>query len=368
MNYTTVGDCCDILDSQRVPVTKSDRKKGIYPYYGANGVQDYVDDFLFDDELVLVAEDGGHFGSKEHPIAYRVSGKCWVNNHAHVLKPREGIDIDYLCYSLMYYPVQSLIKGATRKKLNQSDLRKMKIVLRPLDQQKRIVALIKEVEDGSKLCRELVVKLDTLVKSRFIEMFGDLRTNSYKWDIQTFEKLTDLITDGEHATPRRAKQGIYLLSARNILNHSLQLDDVDYIDEEEYNRIARRITPRKGDVLISCSGSVGRCCSVPAGLKFQMVRSAALLRFKPSINPVFAEYLITSDYLQGQINSSKTASSQANLFQGKIAKLKGIAPPLNLQKQFAAFVEQVDKSKAVLHKLLKKQELLRAALMQEYFG
>ena len=89
-------DVCDILDSQRIPVTAKDRKKGIYPYYGANGIQDYVDDYIFDDELVLLAEDGGNFGSKDRPIAYRVSGKCWVNNHAHVLKAKECIDVDYL--------------------------------------------------------------------------------------------------------------------------------------------------------------------------------------------------------------------------------------------------------------------------------
>ena len=85
-----IGDVCEILDNMRVPVTASERKKGIYPYYGANGIQDYVDDYIFDDDLVLLAEDGGNFGSKDKPIAYRVSGKCWVNNHAHVLKPKSS--------------------------------------------------------------------------------------------------------------------------------------------------------------------------------------------------------------------------------------------------------------------------------------
>lgn len=79
-----LGDVCEILDSKRVPITAHERKNGSYPYYGANGIQDYVADYIFDDELVLLAEDGGNFGSKEKPIAYRVSGKCWVNNHAHV--------------------------------------------------------------------------------------------------------------------------------------------------------------------------------------------------------------------------------------------------------------------------------------------
>ena len=97
MEKIFLEDCCEILDSQRIPITASEREKGVYPYYGANGVQDYVANYIFDDELVLLAEDGGNFGSNERPIAYRVSGKCWVNNHAHVLKPKEGLDVDYLC-------------------------------------------------------------------------------------------------------------------------------------------------------------------------------------------------------------------------------------------------------------------------------
>ena len=211
-------------------------------------------------------------------------------------------------------------------------------------------------------------KLDDLIKARFVELFGDLHFNPYEWPVKSFTDLTILITDGEHATPRRVNKGIYLLSARNILNHSIRLDDVDYIDQEEYERIAKRVVPQAGDVLISCSGTVGRCCTVPAGLDFQMVRSVALLRFKDVINPKFAEYMITSDFLQEQINSSKTASSQANLFQGKIAKLKGFVPPMELQIEFNHFIEQVDKSKVVVQKALNEAQLLFDSLMQQYFG
>ena len=180
--------------------------------------------------------------------------------------------------------------------------------------------------------------------------------------------MTDLITDGEHATPRRTEEGIYLLSARNIMNHTIKLEDVDYIDQAEYDRISKRIHPKEGDVLISCSGTVGRCCSVPAELKFQMVRSVALLRFKNEINPIFAEYMITSDYLKEQIDRSKTQSSQANLFQGKIKKLKGFVPPIDLQNQFAAFVQQVNKSKFEVQKSLEKTQLLFDSLSNRRLG
>ncbi|MGN1317407.1 MAG: hypothetical protein ACI4VF_00215 [Lachnospirales bacterium] len=183
-----------------------------------------------------------------------------------------------------------------------------------------------------------------------------MKTNTKGWDIKTFDELSYLITDGEHTTPRRTADGIYLLSACNVLNHSLQLDNVDYIDQEEYDRIAKRVIPQEGDVLISCSGTVGRCCCVPANLNFQMVRSVALIRFKEEINPVFAEYMIMSDCLQEQINSSKTASSQANLFQGKIKALKGFVPPIILQNEFLVFVKQVNKSKLSYIKFIEKLE------------
>ena len=205
-------------------------------------------------------------------------------------------------------------------------------------------------------------------QSRFIELFGDPKQNPKGYPVKEFDEISVLITDGEHATPRRTDKGIYLLSARNILNHALQLDDVNYIDEEEYTRIARRVVPQAGDVLISCSGSIGRCCVVPEELRFQMVRSAALIRFDDTINPVFAEWLITSDELQRQISMSATQSSQANLFQGKIRKLRGYVPPMELQEQFAAFVEQTDKSKLAVQEGLEELEILKKSLMQKYFG
>lgn len=203
--------------------------------------------------------------------------------------------------------------------------------------------------------KELIL-FEQMVKARFIEMFGDLKSNEKDWNLKTFEEMSVLITDGEHSTPKRTKEGIYLLSARNVLNHSLQLKDVDYINRDEYLRIAKRVVPKKGDILISCSGTIGRCCSVPDSLQLQMVRSVALIRFKEVINPIFAEYMITSDYLQEQINSSKTMSSQANLFQGKIRKLKGFLPPTELQNQFADFVEQVNKSRFDIKKSITELE------------
>ena len=254
-------------------------------------------------------------------------------------------------------------KGVAQKNMSTEWLKEYEIPLYSIEKQKEIISILDNVLKIVKERKQQLSNLDTLIKARFVEMFGDLRSNSNKWPVCRFEEITEKITDGEHATPRRVDHGIYLLSARNILDHTL-----DYIDQEEYDRIAKRIIPRPGDVLISCSGSVGRCCTVPNGLKFQMVRSAALLRFDKRILPIFAEYMITSDELQEQINSSKTASSQANLFQGKIAKLIGFVPPIESQEEFVSFVSRVNKLKAVVQKALDDVQLLFDSLMQRYFG
>ena len=237
-----------------------------------------------------------------------------------------------------------------------------------MTEQIHVASTFKKISNLICLRKQQLAKLDELAKARFAEMFGDPVTNPKGWDTKRFEEISILITDGEHATPRRAESGIYLLSARNVLNHSIQVDDVDYIDDNEYNRIAKRVVPQAGDILISCSGSIGRCCIVPDNFKFQMVRSIALIRFCREINPVFAEWLITSDDLQRQILQAATQSSQANLFQGKIRKLHGYVPPIKLQGRFADFVANITRQKSTIRQSLDKLEVLRKSLMQAYFG
>jgi type I restriction enzyme S subunit len=152
--WVRLGDVCEFLDHRRIPVNQTEREKRIsgknllelYPYYGANGQVGWIDDYIFDEPLILLAEDGGFFGSRDKPIAYAISGKFWVNNHAHVLKPRENfIDFAYCLYSLSIRPdVGDLVAGATRDKLNQTVAQTIPIPLPPLSEQRRIAAILTE--------------------------------------------------------------------------------------------------------------------------------------------------------------------------------------------------------------------------------
>lgn len=144
----SVGDVCEILDNRRKPVTKKDRRPGEFPYYGATGVVDYVDQFIFDEPLVLVGEDGAKWGSGEG-TAFAVSGRCWVNNHAHVLRPiRTKLIDDWLVYYLVHEDLTPFVSGLTVPKLNQGNLREIPLPLPPLDEQRRIVAILDKAFEG----------------------------------------------------------------------------------------------------------------------------------------------------------------------------------------------------------------------------
>lgn len=141
-SITSLGELCDILDSQRKPITKRDRVDGSYPYYGATGILDYVSGYLFDEPLVLVGEDGAKWASGDN-TAFPVSGKCWVNNHAHVLRPNRSLLIDnWLIHFLIHLDLSPFVSGLTVPKLNQGSLREIPIPLPPLPEQQRIVAIL----------------------------------------------------------------------------------------------------------------------------------------------------------------------------------------------------------------------------------
>ena len=363
-------EICDILDSRRIPITASDRKPGPYPYYGANGIQDYVSDYIFDDELVLLAEDGGNFGSKEKPIAYRVSGKCWVNNHAHVLKPKDMLDVDYLCYSLMFYDVSGLVNGATRQKLTQADMRKMEIPLRPMSEQKRITAVINKVSDLISLRKQQLAKLDELVKSRFVELFGTIHDNKFGYEIKTLQDVCEQIKDGTHQTPTYTDDsvnGYKFLSSKDVTTGKIDWTHLKYIPEELHNELYARIAPRKGDILLAKNGTTGIAAIVDREEIFDIYVSLALLR-PIEINSVYLWAAINSVETKQQFDASLKGIGVPNLHLGEIKKARIIVPPVEEQNQFAEFVKKTDKSKLAIQQSLDKLETLKKSLMQKYFG
>ena len=160
---TKLGECCDILDSLRIPLNAEQRGdiQGDVPYYGANGLQGYIDKFIFDEPLILLAEDGGYFDEYEsRPIAYKINGKSWVNNHAHILRAKSGgpFSQDFIFYCLQHKNITPFIKGGTRAKLNQAELREILIPRAPQFTQRRIAEILSTLDEAIEHTEALIAK------------------------------------------------------------------------------------------------------------------------------------------------------------------------------------------------------------------
>ena len=167
-----LGEIVEILDNQRKPVTKRDRTPGPYPYYGATGVLDYIDDYLFDESLVLVGEDGAKWGPRE-PSAFPVDGRVWVNNHAHVLRPlRERLLDRFLIAILNEIDLTHYVTGVTVPKLNQGKLKRIQIPLPPLEVQQEIVAEIESYQEAIATRQQQIRDLEDSIQTTISAVWG----------------------------------------------------------------------------------------------------------------------------------------------------------------------------------------------------
>lgn len=143
-----LGEICENLDGKRIPITKSDRKPGPFPYYGASGIVDYVVDYLFDEDLLLISEDGANLRARVTPIAFSVSGRIWVNNHAHVLSFKDMEIQKFVEIYINSINIENYVTGTAQPKLNQKALNSIKIPLPNIQNQKEIV---EEIEGYQKI-------------------------------------------------------------------------------------------------------------------------------------------------------------------------------------------------------------------------
>jgi type I restriction enzyme S subunit len=200
--WATLGDVCDFLDSRRVPVNDTERVRRIagkapdelFPYYGANGQVGWIDGYLFEEPLILLAEDGGNFGSTTRSIAYAVQGRYWVNNHAHVLRPKPGVDYHYLLHALQIRPdVGRLVSGSTRGKLNQEIASAIPVPLAPPVEQERIAQRVIErlaaVERARAAAEAQLAAATKLAAAHLRALFSDIKA----WPSRVLGEIGELL-------------------------------------------------------------------------------------------------------------------------------------------------------------------------------
>ena len=367
--YKKLGECTQILDSQRKPVTKKDRKEGVYPYYGATGIQDYVDKYIFDGRYVLVGEDGAKWGAFDKS-AFIIDGKTWVNNHAHVLKPFEPLVDSYLTYYLNHSDLNGFISGAIVRKLTQSSLKNIKIPLPPKSTQLAIVSELDKINELIRLKKEQLKDFDNLAQSLFYEMFGDPVENEKGWEVKKLNNICD-VRDGTHDSPKYLQNSEYILiTSKNIVNGSIDFENVNYISEEDYIKINKRSKVDNGDIIMPMIGTIGNpiIAHIDGTHKF-CIKNVALIKFlaDSTVNNMFIVNLMRCSSFSSYLLNQNKGGTQKFVALGAIRKLPIPLPPLPLQHLFAQRIEQIEQQKAEVQKAITDLETLLASRMQYWF-
>uniref|UniRef100_UPI0040482327 restriction endonuclease subunit S n=1 Tax=Aliarcobacter sp. TaxID=2321116 RepID=UPI0040482327 len=378
-----LGDFCDILDNQRIPISSEKRAeiKGNIPYYGANGVQDYINDFIFNETLVLLAEDGGNFNDYQtRPIAYMIHGKSWVNNHTHVLRAKNGENY-FLFYSLVHKDITSFINGGTRTKLNRGELVKIPIFVPPLEEQKKIADILSTVDKKIAFVEENINATEELKKGLMQKLLTEgIGHTEFKdsefgripesWEVKSIDSIAkisgrigyrgytvaDIVKEGE---------GAITLSPSNIINNKINFKNCTYISFFKYEE-SPEIKIYNGDILLVKTGSTYGKTAIVTGLNEKATLNPQIVVLKNiKMDNLYLSYLMSSRIIQNQITQTIAGGAIPTLSQKNIEKYKFPIPPIEEQKQIAEILSTVDKKiENLKEKKLFFQEL-KKGLMQK---
>ena len=267
--------------------------------------------------------------------------------------------------------LNSLGRGATFKEISKSIVENIEIELPDIDQQKESVAVLNKVYDLIALRKQQIGKLDELVKARFVELFGTPLLNEKGWEVKSTGDVCS-VTDGSHFSPVGKEDGYPMLSVRNMRNDGFHYDDCKLVSQEDYNILVKQgCKPLKNDVLIAKDGSYFYYgFVVKEEIEQAVLSSIAILRPNlEEINPEYlCRYMLSSEIVDLVGKNYVTGAAIKRVILKGIKQIPVMLPPMELQNQFATFVEQTDKSKLAIQKSLDELETLKKALMQEYFG
>jgi type I restriction enzyme S subunit len=260
--------------------------------------------------------------------------------------------------------------GSTMRHITKPDFDNMPFLLPPIEKQKQIACELDKCNELISKNKRILEKYDLLIKSRFIEMFGDPVQNPMGWEVKKLGDICTKISDGVHAKPEYTTTGKPFISVVNINSGKLLFDDCKYVSEEAYEKMIKSTHPEKGDILYT---KVGATYGIPALVDtdraFCLYVSVALL--KPKSEIVNSQFLTTSmaqPYIKNQADKRIKGIGVPDLHLNQIREFEVLVPPLELQNQFNSFVQKIDKSKFAVQKSLEKAETLYNSLMQEYFN
>lgn len=391
-------DAVDFLDGMRRPVKSGDRAKisGVFPYYGASGIVDYVNDYIFDDELILLGEDGENILSRNLPLAFKVSGKIWVNNHAHVLKPKSSFDITFLTEFLESLDYSLLNSGTAQPKLNKKSCLKIKIAKPALEEQTAIANALSDVDALIQELEKLIAKKQAIKTATMQQLLTgrtrlpqfanhpDGRKKGYKpselgeipedWEVKTVYELAgfqkNLFDDGdwveaEHITDK----GVRLIQTGNIgVGQFVEKNAKKYIFETSYEKLKCKQL-QAGDLLICrLAEPAGRACILPDIGELKVITSVDVTIFRPNCELVsrefYNQYFASTDWFN-LVLEQVGGTTHKRISRGALGRIAICNPSFEEQNEIATILGDMDKEIQSLEKRLFKTRQIKQGMMQE---
>ena len=359
-------------DSQRVPVTASERPAGTTPYYGANGVQGFIDGYTHRGEYVLIAEDGANDIS-DYPVHY-VNGTIWVNNHAHAIRGITGVsDTKYLSYAFKVFDYSAILVGGTRAKLNGSALRAFTMPLPNLPEQRAIAEVLSGFDEHLANLDELITKKKAIRDGAMKALVsGNSRLGGFgdKWTDISFENMvapkarigwqnlrTDEYLDSGYS---------YIIGGTNFSDGTVDLASCKFVSEERF-LMDPAIQVNQGDVLVTKDGTIGKVAVVPQLEKPATLNSGVYV-FRPvdGVTRRFLYWVLRSDIFDRFIADLSAGSTIKHLYQKDLGRFHFRAPKdVPEQEAIAEVMSSFEEDLLVLKEEREKVERLKLGAMDD---
>lgn len=355
IQYGFPFDSAKFSDSNGMPLIRI--RDVVRGYSETYTTEEYKSEYIVHENDLLIGMDG------EFNIAKWGKTPALLNQRVCRLAPKDSIEKDYLFYfmPIALKRIEEKTPFVTVKHLSAKELNKIEIPVLSLEEQRKIAETLSKVDKLIAFRDQQLAKLDELVKARFVEMFENVTEEN------ALENLCHFI-DYRGKTPEKSDSGLPFITAKNIRMHYMSFDTQEFISKENYDKVMTRGIPKVGDVVFTTEAPLGNVCRIPQfDTDFYIGQRIITMQTK-LLNPVYLEYALSSDDFKRKLVGKSSGSTVTGIRSKLLGKLTIPVPSKGLQNQFAAFVERVDKQKQTVQQSLEKLELMKKALMQEYFG
>lgn len=362
-----LGSIVDFLDNSRKPIKDNDRLKiqGNIPYYGASGIVDYINDFLFDEDLILLGEDGENIISRNSRLAFKISGKSWVNNHAHVLRVHQEVDINYLSEYLESLNYEQYNTGTAQPKLNKSTCLGIPVLLPPRVEQHAIATALNDMDALLESLNILIAKKRAIKQATMQQLLsGETRVSSPQndWTDTTLGEIVERFVGG--GTPSRTVAdywggNIPWVSTKDFASFSPYTSQ-ESITKKGLKNSAASLIPAE-TLLISTRMAVGRTAIYKVDVAINQDIKALIPR--AHISQRFLLHWLNHN--NHKISSTSNGSTVSGISITDLKRIKIKIPNIHEQNSIARILDDLDHDISILESRIHKTNSLKQAMMQE---